>query len=65
MITRIAITFLATAFLGAAAYAVVPEKSQTAVLIPLNSTTIEKNQAWPIKGYITLDPCARVRCQSA
>lgn len=65
MITRIAITVLATAFLGAAAYAVVPAKSKTAVLIPINSTTIEKNQSWPLKGNISLDPCAKVRCQSA
>ncbi len=65
MITRITITFLATVFLGAAAYAVVPEKSKTAVIIPLNTTTIEKNQLWPLKGNISLDPCAKVRCQSA
>ncbi|VAW01450.1 hypothetical protein MNBD_ALPHA08-323 [hydrothermal vent metagenome] len=65
MITRIAITVLATAFLGAAAYAVVPGKSKTAVLIPINTTTIEKNQAFPLKGNIALDPCAKVRCQSA
>jgi len=65
MIIRIALTALATVFLGAAAYAVVPEKSQTAVLIPLNTTTIEKNQSWPLKGNITLDPCAKVYCQSA
>ena len=65
MIIRIVITFLATAFLGAAAYAVVPVKSQTAVLIPLNTTIIKKNQSWPLKGNISLDPCAKVVCQSA
>ena len=65
MIIRIAITFLATAFLGAAAYAVVPEKAKTAVIIPLNTTTIKKNQSWPVKGNISLDPCAKVVCQSA
>lgn len=65
MIIRLTVTILATAFLGAAAYAVVPEKSKTALLIPLNSTTIEKNQSWPIKGNISLDPCAKVKCESA
>lgn len=65
MIIRIAITFLATAFLGAAAYAVVPDKSKTAVIIPVNGSIIEKNQAWPLKGNISLDPCAKVVCQSA
>lgn len=65
MIIRLAVTVFATAVLGAAAYAVVPEKSQTAVLIPLNTTTIEKNQNWPVKGNISLDPCEKVRCKSA
>ena len=65
MFTRLAITVVATAFLGAAAFAFVPQKSQTAVLLPINSTTIEKNQAWPLKGNISLDPCAKVSCINA
>jgi len=64
MVIRIAVTVLATVFLGAAAYAVVPEKSETATLVPLNNTTIEKNQIWPLKGNISLDPCTNVFCQN-
>jgi len=64
MIIRFAIAILTTAFLGAAAYAVVPAKSESAALLPLNITTIEKNQVWPLKGFITLNPCAKVYCKS-
>ena len=65
MIIRITVMVLATILLGAGAYAVVPEKSASATLVPLNSTTIEKNQVWPLKGNISLDPCVNVYCQSA
>lgn len=65
MITRIVLTAIATAMLGAAAYGVVPGKANFAVLIPINTTVIEKNQVWPLKGNISLDLCARVRCTSA
>ena len=65
MFIRFAITALTTAFLGAAALAVVPQKSENAVLLPLNTTVIEKNQSWPVKGNIALDPCKNVYCTSA
>jgi len=26
------------------------------------TTYIEKNQAWPVKGFITMDPCAMSAC---
>jgi len=64
MVIRIAVTALATVFLGAAAYAVVPEKPDAAILAPLNTTTIEKNQVWPLRGNISLDPCANIYCQN-
>lgn len=65
MFTRIALTIIATAMLGAGAYAVVPAKPAPVSLIPANITVIEKNQAWPLKGNISLDPCIKVYCASA
>ena len=65
MFIRFALTALSTAFLAAAALAVVPTKSQTALIIPLNTTTIEKNNSWPLKQNISLNPCAKVKCVSA
>lgn len=65
MLYRIIFAALATALLGATAYAVVPGKADTAQLVPLNITIIQKNQAWPLKGNITLDPCSKVMCRSA
>ena len=69
MFIRFALTALSTAFLAAAALAVVPSHSQTALIIPLNpsvnTTTIEKNSAWPVKQNISLDPCSKVSCVNA
>ncbi len=69
MFIRFALTALSTAFLAAAALAVVPSQSQTALIIPLNSsintTTIEKNSSWPLKHNISLNPCAKIKCVSA
>jgi len=65
MVIRIAVTVLTTAFLAAGAYAFAPEKSALTSLSPQNSTTIEKNQIWPLKGNISLDPCTNVYCQNA
>ncbi len=65
MFIRFAVTAVATVFLGAAAWAVVPYKSESAVLVPLNSSTLEKNSSWPIKGQISLDPCEKVACVNA
>ncbi len=69
MFIRFALTALSTAFLAAAALAVVPSQSQTAMIIPLNpsvnTTVIEKNSAWPVKQNISLDPCAKVSCVNA
>ena len=30
---------------------------------PVAMTTIEKNQGWPIKGNITMQPCIKRFCQ--
>ena len=54
MFLRFAITAISTAFLAVAALAVVPTKSQTALISPLNNTIIEKNQIWPLKQNISL-----------
>ena len=64
MITRITITALASVILAAAAYGIAPVKPQTAILVPVKSTIIEKNQAWPVKGLISMDPCASSFCQN-
>ncbi len=64
MITRITITALASVILAAAAYGIAPSKPKTAILVPVKSTIIEKNQAWPVKGFISMDPCASSFCQN-
>ncbi len=47
----------AGAFAGASSHA-----PATAVADPANITVIEKNQAWPLPGRITVDPCNASRC---
>lgn len=65
MFTRIAIAALATLALGAGAFAVVPPiADKTGITDHKAQTTIvQKNQAWPFKDRITMNPCAYAPCQ--
>ncbi len=37
--------------------------SEASIYKPAAYSTIEKNQAWPLKGNITMKPCAVQVCQ--
>ncbi len=65
MLTRIAIAALAVALLTAGAGAVTSPKRVSAEPQPSRSTVVEKNQLWPVKGLITVEPCAVRACQEA
>lgn len=60
MLTRITIAVLALSLVGAGAYAmgqaVEPEAPKQ------NVTVVEKNQSWPVKGLITMEPCKVRAC---
>jgi hypothetical protein len=58
MITRIAMAALVLSLLGAGAYAVTTEGEAVS-----RTTVIEKNQVWPVKGLISMQPCALAACQ--
>ena len=60
MPTRIAIAALALSLVGAAAYAVAQAVEAKAPIQRM--TIIEKNQSWPVKGLMTMDPCAALAC---
>lgn len=62
MFTRIAVAALAMSLLGAGAYAVNPK---TPAPQSERTTIIEKNQTWPVKGLVTMDPCSIRACQEA
>ena len=63
MFTRIAVTTLTLTALGAAAFAFAPGETVGHEPINMHMTVIEKNQAWSLKGRITMDPCAYTECQ--
>jgi len=60
MFTKFAAVALAAAFLSAGAFAGNSVKGQSPS--QLNVTVIAKNQAWPIKGMLTVEPCKLSRC---
>ena len=63
MFTRITVTALALTVLGAGALAFSPSDPYKHDPQAARTTVFEKNQAWPIKGNITMDPCAQVTCK--
>lgn len=50
----------AGAFAGASSKAPAPAVAEAAE--PTNITVIEKNQAWPLPGRISVEPCSASRC---
>ena len=54
---------LSILFLSAGAFAGA-EQQVTAEYVadPANVTVIEKNQAWPLPGRISVEPCSYQRC---
>ena len=62
MFTRLAVTALTLTVLGAGAFAFTPGEQATITEASVPTTTIEKNQAWPVKGRITMNPCAAAAC---
>jgi hypothetical protein len=69
MLTRFATAALAITLLGASAYALTPLEPAkgpvTPVATPAGVTVVEKNSAWPLKQYMSMDPCAVATCQEA
>ncbi|MGI9462585.1 MAG: hypothetical protein ACR2OM_01510 [Aestuariivirgaceae bacterium] len=63
MFTRLAVTALTLTVLGAGAFAFAPGELITDKAASARVTEIQKNQAWPIKGRITMDPCAQIQCE--
>ena len=55
-------TAAAISLLAAGVVAVIAT-SPRAEMATVKATTIAKNQAWPVKGLITMDPCAVAACQ--
>ena len=54
---------LSVMFLSAGAFAGASSSvPATIVANPANITVIEKNQAWPLPGRITVEPCSASRC---
>ena len=64
MKTPIATFILTIAFLSAGAFAG-NELKLAARTHDANVTVIAKNQAWPLKGQITLEPCRINPCRDA
>jgi hypothetical protein len=62
MKTAISIIILTAAFLSAGAFA---QNEIPTQIKKQNVTIVFKNQAWPIKGQITIDACAVNRCRNA
>lgn len=73
MLTRIATAAMAISLLGASAFALSPlEPARHAAASPLTSdatpagmTVIEKNSAWPLRQYMSMDPCTVTTCLEA
>ena len=63
MISRISVTALTLTVLGAGAVAFAASEPNRRGDVHSHITNIEKNQAWPFKGNITLNPCANVLCE--
>ena len=64
MLTRFAVMALAVTLLGAGAYAVNLETPKATSSIE-RTTVIQKNQSWPVKGLVTMEPCSLRTCQEA
>jgi hypothetical protein len=62
-ITAAAIGLLAAGVIGIVAASFNPAAVVFATVTSTNITAIAKNQAWPVKGLITMDPCAVAACQ--
>jgi hypothetical protein len=61
MVKRIVLVALGLAAFGATAPAM-NDLNANWHSIATRSTTIEKNQVWPVKGHITMEPCAENVC---
>lgn len=64
MFTRFAVMALAVTLLGAGAYAVNMETPKASSSVE-RTTVIQKNQNWPVKGLVTMEPCSLRACQEA
>jgi hypothetical protein len=62
MKTKVATILLAAAFLSAGAFASGKPTARPHAFSSLNQTVIAKNQNWPIKEMMTVEPCAVARC---
>lgn len=63
MLMRLVIAGLAMTLVAATAYAVAPIKAVSTGPQPANTIVVEKNQMWPVKGLITMEPCSLRACQ--
>ena len=69
MLIRIATAALAATLLGASAYALAPLEPAKGPVAGAGQTSgvtvIEKNSLWPLKEFMSMDPCTLVTCQEA
>ena len=71
MLTRIAMAAFAISILGASADALAPlepaatEASRPVMNEPSGVTVVEKNSLWPLKDYMSMDPCTVATCREA
>ncbi len=63
MLTRLAVTALTLTVLGAGAFAFASSEQITKEAVSTRVTEINKNQVWPLKGRISMDPCAHIQCE--
>jgi hypothetical protein len=64
MRSKLATALLVAAFLSAGAFANDRSGRLTAEFRPANQSVIVKNQAWPPRSMMTVEPCALRQCLS-
>jgi len=65
MIRTFTMATAALSLVACGVVAVVASAPQASAGARTNATTVAKNQAWPLKGFVTMTPCALKPCQEA
>lgn len=63
MFLRAAIAVTTLSILVAIALAFVPWSEPGQASVQSGETLIEKNSNWPLRGHVTMHPCATMTCQ--
>ena len=58
----LALTAAAAGFLAGGVIAMAPWAGDATVSEAVHITYMQKNRAWPLKGLITMEPCAAATC---